>query len=73
MQTLRQDIQLLNEKNNDLKTELKKESLAAQKTQRKLSEEQHASASRDRKYRSNINELQLSIDMERARQLEITK
>lgn len=68
-----QDIQEVNGNADELRAALQKQTLSCERAERQLVEEQHAAASKARATRSQINELEISIDVERARQLEITK
>lgn len=72
-QTLRLDIQLLKDQNSDLNNKVEEDKINLQQLERKLADEHQTAISRERKLKAKVNELELSVDMERARQLEITK
>jgi len=72
-QTLRQDIQLLRDKQSGLTAKLDKESLQLQTAKRQLVEEQNSASNRERKAKAKISQLELNLDMEKANQLDLSQ
>ena len=66
-------MQLLRDRNSEVGSKLEKEALAHQTTKRQLTENKHDAANRERKVKSQVAQLELSLDMERARQLELSQ
>ena len=63
----------MRDRTSELSAQLEKENLSLSSAKRQLLEEQHASANRERKVKSQMTQLELSLDMERARQLDLTQ
>ena len=63
----------MRDRSSELSAQLEKENLSLSSAKRQLLEEQHASANRERKVKSQMTQLELSLDMERARQLDLTQ
>ena len=63
----------MRDRSSELSAQLEKENLSLSLAKRQLLEEQHASANRERKVKSQMTQLELSLDMERARQLDLTQ
>ena len=63
----------MRDRTSELSAQLEKENLSLSSAKRQLLEEQHTSANRERKVKSQMTQLELSLDMERARQLDLTQ
>ena len=63
----------MRDRTSELSAQLEKENISLSSAKRQFLEEQHASANRERKVKSQMTQLELSLDMERARQLDLTQ